>query len=227
MKKLVFILFAAIFSCSAVLAQDHYEGNISIGGKGGMTLSRVQFNPNVPQSFLPGMTVGFTARYMEEKHFGIIAEVNLEQRGWKELFEGYDYQYSRQLTYVQIPVLTHIYFGSNKFHGFFNAGPEMGFLIGEKISANFDYKNIVTIPEFPKVNRNTEQFTLKTKNKFDYGISAGAGIEMIAKNKSSFNLEGRFYYGLRDVFSNHKKDTFSASSSLSIMVTLGYHYRVK
>lgn len=227
MKKLVLILFAAILSCSAALAQDHYEGNISIGGKGGMTLSRVQFNPNVPQSFLPGMTVGVTARYMEEKHFGIIAEVNLEQRGWKELFEGYDYQYSRQLTYVQIPVLTHIYFGSNKFHGFFNAGPEMGFLIGEKISANFDYKNIVTIPEFPKVNRNTEQFTLKTKNKFDYGISAGAGIEMIAKNKSSFNLEGRFYYGLRDVFSNHKKDTFSASSSLSIMVTLGYHYRVK
>lgn len=227
MKRTLFILILAIASHFLATAQDHYQGNISIGAKGGVTMSRIQFNPVVPQSFVPGIMLGVTARYIEEKHFGLIAEVNLEQRGWKEKFEGYDYNYQRQLTYIQIPILTHIYFGSNKFHGFVNAGPEAGFLIGESIKSNFDYKNIESIPDFPKNNRYTDQFTLDTKYKFDYGISLGGGIEMIARNKSSFNLEARFYYGLHDVFGNHKKDVFSGSSSLSVMMTLGYSYRVK
>lgn len=227
MKSFLLTIVAMCLCCLSTAAQDHYAGNISIGGKGGVTMSRLQFNPSVPQTFLPGFMMGFTARYIEEKHFGIIAEVNFEQRGWKETFEGYDYAYQRRLSYVQIPILTHIYFGSNKFHGFFNAGPEVAFLLGESTSANFDYTDVKSIPDFPTTNRYTEQFTLKAKNKFDYGISAGAGIEFIARNKSSYNLEARFYYGLRDVFSNHKKDPFAGSSGMALMLTLGYHYRVK
>lgn len=227
MKRFALILIATVLGIATLAAQDHYAGNISVGGKAGVTMSRLQFTPNVPQTFLPGIMMGVTARYIEEKHFGIIAEVNMEQRGWKETFEGYDYQFQRRLTYIQVPVMSHIYFGSNTFHGFFNAGPEMGFMIGESTSANFDYHNIAEIPDFPTTNRYTAQFTLPVKSKFDYGISLGAGMEFIARNKSSFNLEGRFYYGLRDVFGNHKKDVFSGSSSISLMLTLGYHYRIK
>lgn len=226
MNKLLPLLLTIVLGCGIATAQDHYAGNISVGGKGGVTLSRVQFNPNVPQSFLPGIMMGVTARYIEERHFGIIAEVNLEQRGWKETFEEVDFSFQRRLTYIQIPVMSHIYFGSNSFRGFFNAGPEAGFLIGEKTNSNFDYVNAQSQPNFP-INRYSDQYTLAVKNKFDYGISAGAGLEMISRNRSSFNLEARFYYGLRDVFSNRKKDPFAASSHLSLMVTVGYHYRVK
>ena len=65
------------------------------------------------------------------------------------------------------------------------------------------------------------------KNHLDYGISAGLGLEWFQSLKQSFKLEGRFYYGLGDVFSNHKTDPFSASNSMSVMVTLGYFYRLK
>ena len=165
--------------------------------------------------------------YIEEKHFGVIAEINLEQRGWKEKYEGYNYCFDRTFTYIQVPLLTHIYFGSNKFHGFFNAGPEIGFMVGETTSSNFDYENVSTIVDFPSINRPLDQYTLEVHNKFDYGISAGIGMEYILSRRNSFSLEGRFYYGLNDVFSNHKKDVFSGSSGLSIMVTLGYMYRIK
>ena len=215
MKPLRHIIAAAMTGlCLMAGAQTHYEGNIAVGGKAGVTFSRIQFNPTVPQSMITGMMVGGTFRYMEERHFGIIAELNVEQRGWKEKFEGYDYAYQRQLTYLQLPLLTHIYFGSNKFHGFFNLGPELGYMIAHSTKSNFDYQHVTEI-------------LLPIHNRFDYGISAGMGIEMIARNRSSFTLEGRFYYGLGDVFSNHKKDTFSGSSGMSIMVTLGYMYRVK
>lgn len=223
----IFIIAVITSICfTATRAQTHYDGNIAVGAKAGATLSRVQFNPDVPQSFLPGFCMGGTFRYIEERHFGVIAEVNIVQRGWKEKFDGFDYSFTRKLTYVQIPLLTHIYFGSNKMRGFFNAGPEVGLLIGDSRSTNFDYSNVSSIADFPIANRNVDQFTLDVHNHFDYGISAGLGMELTSRNRNSFNIEGRFYYGLNDVFSNHKKDTFSGSSGMSVMITLGYYYRL-
>lgn len=227
MRYWVLLITALILSTSISHGQTHYEGNISVGGKAGATFSRIQFNPNVPQGFLPGFMFGGTFRYIEEKHFGIIAEVNLEQRGWKEKFEGYNYSFQRRLTYLQIPLLTHIYFGSNRFHGFFNAGPEIGYMISNTTKANFDYNNVHSIADFPTTNRSIDQFVLDIHNRFDYGISAGLGMECFMGTHNSFTLEGRFYYGLNDVFGNRKKDVFSGSSALSIMVTLGYMYRIK
>ena len=64
-----------------------------------------------------------------------------------------------------------------------------------------------------------EQFTMDIKNKIDYGISAGLGMELIAKKRHSILLEGRFYYGLNNIFNSRKKDTFAASNGMSIMVS--------
>ncbi|MCQ2288102.1 MAG: PorT family protein [Muribaculaceae bacterium] len=227
MTRFLSILLMLVAAGSVAMAQTHYDGNISVGGKAGVALSRVQFNPTVPQSFQPGAVIGVTARYIEEKHFGIIAEFNLEQHGWKETFEGTDFRYSRNLFYAELPVMSHIYFGNNNNHFFFNAGPQVGLLFAEAKSANFDVHNVESIPDFPKVNRYTQQYTLRPKNRFDYGITAGLGMEMIRSNKRSFNVEARFYYGLRDIFSNHKKDPFASSANMSLMLTLGYSYRVK
>ncbi|MDO4512274.1 MAG: porin family protein [Bacteroidales bacterium] len=217
-------ILAGAFSASA---QNHYEANVAIGAKGGYTLSKISFNPTVPQGMLGGFTAGAAFRYAEEKNFGLIAEFNIEQRGWKEKFEGTSFQYSKQLTYIQIPILTHIYFSTKHFKGFFNAGPEIGYMIASSTKANFDYNHIEDIPDFPKHNRYNDQLTLPIKNRFDYGISAGVGMEWIKDHKHSFNLEGRFYYGLGNVFSSKKTDPFSGSNSMSIMLTLGYYYRLK
>lgn len=210
-----------------LFAEKHFSSNVAIGGKGGVTFSRVSFSPTVPQGMLMGTTMGVTFRYIEEKNFGLIAEFNMEQRGWKENFEGKPFSYQRKLTYLQLPILTHIFFGNSKFKGFFNAGPEVGYMISENTSTNFDVNNILNIDGFPNTNRNTEQYKLSISSKFDYGISAGLGMELMSKHKNSFVLEGRFYYGLGNIFSSHKKDYFSASNSMSIMVTFGYMYRIK
>lgn len=211
----------------SVNAQAHYESRVSVGAKAGMTLSRTAFTPAVPQLFLPGYMAGLTFRYSEEKNFGLLMEVNMEQRGWNDNFEEAPFQYSRKFTYIQVPILTHVFFGSTKVRGFFNAGPEIGYMINESVSSNFDVNDIKNIEGFPYYNRNNEQLTLPVKNKIDYGISAGAGLELIAKRKNSFMLEGRFYYGLGNIFGSRKKDAFSASTGMSIMVTLSYMYRLK
>ena len=208
-------------------AQTHYEGQISVGGKAGATLSRVNFNPTVQQTMLPGMTAGVMFRYIEEKNFGLIAELNLAQRGWKENMEESDYNYSHRFTCIELPIMTHIFFGNQRVKGFFNLGPELNVLLGDGISSNFDYENSRTMEYFLNNSRHVEPLTMKVKNRLDYGICAGAGMELNLNAKHSLLLEGRFYYGLTDVFPNHKTDIFSSSNSMTIMVTLGYMYRLK
>ena len=167
------------------------------------------FSPTVPQKMLTGMILGATFRYIEERHFGVIAEINLEQRGWNEDFKEAPYEYSRTLTYIQIPLLTHIYFGSTKFHGFFNAGPEFAYMLSESTSDNFDINNFMG------------------REDFDYGISAGLGMEYFIKRNHSLTLEGRFYFGLGNMFGSSKKDVFAASRGMSVQITLGYNFRMK
>ena len=221
---------AAIIMMLAALtmaAQTHHEGNLAVGGKGGVTLSRVNFNPSVPQVMLPGMTAGVMVRYIEENHFGLLAELNLEQRGWKESFEESDYRYQNRLTYLQLPIMTHIYFGNQRVKGFFNAGPSVSLMIADKASANFDVTSAAGLEYFNENSRHIEQYTLDIKNRFDYGLAAGVGMELNLTPRSSLLLEGRFYYGLNDIYSNHKSDTFCGSASMTILVTLGYMYRLR
>ena len=225
MRRLAFIL--AALATLLVTAQTHYEGQIAVGGKAGVTLSRVNFNPTVQQSMLPGMTAGVMFRYIEEKNFGLIAELNLTQRGWKENLEESDYNYSHRFTYLELPVMTHIYFGNRRIKGFFNLGPELNVMLGDGISSNFAYQEAEGLEYFVQNTRHIEQLSMKVNNRFDYGICGGAGMEVNLNAKHSLLLEGRFYYGLADVFPNHKTDIFSSSNSMTVMVTLGYFYRLK
>lgn len=230
-KRLIISSVIVVLSAMSHMAtaQRYYTPHFDIGGKAGITMSNMQFSPSVEQAMLMGEMAGITMRYTEEKIFGLIAELNIEQRGWKEGFEKDegDFDYRRHFTYVQLPLLTHIYFGGKKFKGFVNLGPSVGYMIGDKITSNFDYENPGSVSGFPMQYRSVEQMRMDVSNKFDYGIMAGAGMELIMKRKHSFLLEFRYYFGLGNVFPSSRKDVFSASRGTSIQVSLGYMIRVK
>lgn len=225
--KHAFLVLLFIIGAQFSFAQRTYEPHFAIGGKAGVTLSNVAFTPGVEQSMKQGVTMGVVARYSEENFFGLIGELKIEQRGWKEKFEETDFAYSRTLTYIQLPLLTHIYFGGKNFKGFVNLGPSVGYMIGNSISANFDYENPNSVEGFPIANRHVNQMSMPIKNKFDYGILGGIGMELIIKKRHSIMLEGRYYYGLGNIFSAKKKDEFSASRGTAIEVTLGYMFHIK
>lgn len=238
MKKTISgIRFAVLLSVFVMgfmgaYAQRTYEPKFYIGVKGGASLSRMSFSPSVKQSFGNGLLGGITARYTEEKVFGLIGELYIVQRGWEENFneEGQPplgLKYQRKLTYITLPVLTHIYFGNNRIHGFFNLGPSVSYLLSESTESNFDYENPSSNPLFPSVYRPTEQLVMPVKNKFDYGISGGVGFEVFINKKNSIMVEGRYYFGLGSIYPGSKKDIFSASRPMSIEISASYMLRIK
>ena len=123
--------------------------------------------------------------------------------------------------------MTHIFFGSQRFKGFVNLGPEVSYMIGSSVNSNFDYKNVSAVPNFPLKNRMTEQLAMDVKNRFDYGITGGIGVEYKLNRKHSVTLEGRYYFGLGNIYPSSKKDVFASSRHSSIMVALGYYFRMK
>jgi hypothetical protein len=220
------LLLMFCLAVPAAKAQRHYLPHVHVGVHGGVSLSKQSFYPSVKESMLQGMNFGVSFRYAEERHVGLLAELNVEQRGWKENFEEYPFNFQRRLTYLELPVMTHIFFGSRTFKGFFNLGPEIGYMIGDNATANFDYRNTSSVSGLPS-NRQYEQMSMDISNRLDYGITAGAGIELIIRKRHSVTLEARYYYGLGNIYPSSKKDTFSASRGSSIQVTLGYLFRLK
>ncbi|MDE6145914.1 MAG: PorT family protein [Muribaculaceae bacterium] len=209
-----------------VAAQRYYTPDLAIGFKGGATLSEMSWSPTVRQKFTPGMTAGLCLRYTEENHFGLVAELNFTQRGWAEKFNSdSNLDYKRQFSYLQLPIMTQIFFGSEKWRFFINLGPEIGYMVGDKTTANFNYRNIESVSNFPR-NHRYEQLAMEPGRKFDYGIAGGLGVEMRLRRKHSILLEGRFYYGLANVFPSSRRDVFGASRGMSIECTLGYMFRI-
>ena len=231
--KLKTIIGAAVLAGTCALPAHAQVGeqrhNIAIGINGGVNLNSVSFTPSVKQKNLMGINGGFTARYISEKYFNMICgaqiEINLSQHGWDEFYEDYpDLSYTRTMNYVEIPFLAHLAFGKDRGVQFFiHAGPQVGFLLSdsEKIAGDWDgavassYANITV-----------EQHGKAIDNKFDYGITGGAGLEFRTK-AGNFLVEGRYYYALSDFYNRTKKDYFGRSAHGVITAKITYLFDLK
>ena len=202
-------------------AQENFRKEFNLGVNGGVSISSMSFSPNskVRQNNLSQATGGLSFRYVSENNFGLQSEINYSQRGWKEFDAEKDpsVHYTRALDYIELPVLTHIFFDVGKhFRVVFNLGPQLGFLLNERITEDSNIDTSITY------------YTQKVQRRFDWGLCFGGGIEL-RTDKGNFILDGRYYYGLSDVFTNSKVDTtyyFAASSNQVICIKLTYLFSI-
>lgn len=228
----------------AVKAQvGEYRSELSLGVNGGYVMSSVGFDPEIPQQTMGGLTGGLTLRYTCEKYFksicAIVAEVNYTQTGWKEEIltaddlpvinpvTGQSEAYERQMTYVQVPVFARMGWGRERkgFQFFFQAGPQMGFFLGDKVKTNFDFSQR-NVDDRNGVMKQAPQDSMAIERKFDYGIAAGLGLEYSHPKIGHVMVEGRYYYGLGDIYGNSKRDFFGRSNLGNIVVKLTWLFDI-
>lgn len=237
MKRLFFIFSLFHFIIATAVAQvGEYRTDLAIGGSAGYVMSNVGFVPDVPQKMLGGVTAGFSVRYTCEKYFSsicsIVGEVNITQAGWKEDILDADsnpvyyaddvnktspLSYERRITYLQIPFMARLGWGRERkgLQAFFQAGPQIGVYLGESTKTNVLLGHGTANQRASQV---VAQDTLAVQNKFDYGIAAGGGIELSFPKVGHFILEGRYYYGLGNIFKNSKSDYFGKSNYGQIVI---------
>ena len=235
----IFLFFYFLFS-EAHSQVGEYRTDFAVGVNGGYMMSNVGFIPEVPQGMLGGLTGGMTMRYTCEKYFksicSIVAEVNLAQTGWKEDIKDVDRQpvyyaddpqklnplfYERKMTYLQIPLMARMGWGRERkgFQFFFQVGPQVGMFLGESTSTNVVQGKATQNARSSSV---VAQDTMAVKKKFDYGIAGGIGLEFSHRKLGHFLIEGRYYYGLGDLYGNSKSDYFGRSNLGQIVIKATY-----
>ena len=67
---------------------------------------------------------------------------------------------------------------------------------------------------------------MSVENKIDYGIAVGLGLEYSNRHLGHFLLEGRYYYGLGNIYGDSKRDYFSKSNIGNIVIKLTYLFDI-
>jgi len=219
MQKSVYLIFIIFFSSIGLQSQHTFRTEWAIGASGGIGFSRASFSPRVKERMLFGLNGGITARWITEKNLGLQLEINLKQQGWSEDFSLVENMpidnpfYNRRMTYVDIPLFTHIYFGSETVRFFVNMGPQIGLFLSEHTNENLQGNDTP--------NKPNAQHTLPVSNKIEWGLGGGPGMEL-RTGIGFFLLEGRYYYGLSDFYSTRHGDDFSKAANQIISVKLTY-----
>ncbi|MCI5813455.1 MAG: porin family protein [Prevotella sp.] len=242
MKKYLTLIVLFLTLPIAVSAQiGEHRNDLTIGVTGGYVMSNVRFTPKVPQGYHGGMTGGLAFRYVCEKYFktiaSVYAELNYSQLGWKEDILDRDNQpvingetglaeaYSRTINYIQVPVMAHLAWG-REYKGlsfFLNLGPQFGIYMSESTKSNFDFDKRNTTDRASLV---VAQDTMAVENKFDYGIAVGLGAEYSIPKAGHILLEGRYYYGLGNLYGDTKRDFFGSSNFGNIVIKLTYLFDI-
>lgn len=242
------LALAWLLPCATRAQVGQYRNELSVGFNGGYIFSNVGFlQPKVPQTQHKGFTAGITARYTSEKYFNsicaIVAELNYAQMGWVEdirtpddepvinFYNGLPETYQRDINYLQLPVFARLGWGRERrgLQFFFQAGPQLGLFLNEKTKMSFEWEE--RTPAYDDGTGRTSpvvaQDTMAVEHKLDYGIAAGIGLEFSHRKVGHFMVEGRYYYGLGDIFGNSKRDYFGRSNILNIVVKLTYLFDLK
>ena len=226
MKRLLTILLFMAFAAAASGQVGDARNILSLGVSGGMGTSSVSFIPSIKQTLSLGPTFGVSLRHVSEKYFFLICgtqiECNYATRGWTELIEdGSGNEYTRIANYVEVPFLAHLGFGREfrGFQGHINLGPQIGYLLNEREIYGGQPWDVSNRP-----NNVTEQYGKAIENKVDYGITASLGLEM-RTGTGNFGIEGRYYFGLGNIYGITKKDYFGrcANSTISIRATYSFN----
>ncbi len=221
MKRLGIIVFLTAMALCTMAQPRLRQKEMYIGIHGGVLFTKTLFTPEVagsvglPESTLLSGNGGLVFRYAGHKCCGLQVEVNYMQRGWREQVaeDGLDVNYKRTLDYIEIPFLTHIFFGKKMVRGFVNLGPQVGFCFNEGQSG--------TQHPTQREQYNTIDHIV------DWGVTGGVGMLVRTPKAGVFQLEARFGYSLGNYFNNQKTDYFSASNPMNLSVNIGYLWEIK
>lgn len=202
---------------SSLWAQEaKFRQTFSVGLSLGKTFSRYTFVPSVRQSTYSGITTGLLLRYDVERSASILMEVNYDRVGWKERFDDEAAHYERQLDYLRLPILAHLYlpiFGQSRL--FINAGPLVGFMLSSRA---------VETPSSSWEETVLERHSQSISKKFFWGLCGGPGLSIALSPHHRLEAEGRVIYGFGDILPNKRSDAYLQSNEMSLLFRINYLY---
>lgn len=214
--RALLLVLLVLLSVSAGYAQhSNYPKSLWVGVKGGVTASQYIFNPSVPQSIHTGVLGGVAIRYEVERGASLQAEVNYLTTGWRERYTDARLGYMRSLTYIELPLLTQLYFEFSPIRLLLNLGPVIGYNLmdsSEVMGAGF-------------TSTQQKRHLLPIGNKIFWGIAGGPGVSVRLADRHRLEVDARLTYSFSDIWRNRRIDPYGQSAQLRAQATLNYWFR--
>lgn len=209
MKKKLLILLFVLTACNSF-------GQMYIGIKGGYTMSDVKFSPfqSTKKLFGEGYDMGLMFKYFDAEYVGFQAELHLTSRGYRSsINDTLGIMQKRVNQYIELPMFIQFRLNLSVAYLHINLGPYFAYLLKAKEGNN----------QTGKYELNDYNLHLLRDNRFDYGIAAGVGLSHDFK-WGSLQVEGRYSYGLGDLFDVNYTDNPSQSPAMFQSVIVSYCY---
>jgi len=204
MKKLS--IAVAAFLVVSVFSKLNAQ-TFSIGPTGGFGHSWIN-NSGGDAKFNPMWNAGIAFMYSTKTNFGIGADVKYSSEGNKTNISGTDHVIDAN--YIRVPVKLAYFAGKygSAVRPKIYVGPSFGFLSSA---------NETTTVSNVKVKTDIKD---DVKN-FDFGVTAGAGLNFRLAPQTWLNTDLAFYQGLSDMTKNDNKTLHNGNLGLNIGLLVG------
>lgn len=218
-RRNIVLIGMLLLSITCIAQPRLRRPEIYVGAHAGIMASTMLFKPSVANMDLLqsplSINGGLVFRYAGHKVCAIQAEVNYMSRGWHEIImlDHGTMDYYRTLDYIEVPLLMHLYFGKERFRGFINLGPQIGYCFRD---VSTELPSSTTAPQYESITK-----------PFDWGLAGGLGCYYRTKKIGLFQVEARFNFSMGSVFNNRQIDYFSQSNAMNLSVNFAYMWEIK
>lgn len=201
MKKLFLGLIINSVICITVNAQSKF----SLGPTAGVGASWLK-NPSKSDGKLAA-NAGLSLVYSATPHFGIGLDAKYSFEGEKTSLGTI--KQTIDLNYLRLPLKAIYFFNDygDRLRPKVFVGPSFGFLAGGKTKTDFGS----SVSEVPSKN---------LYNTFDFGVTAGAGLNYRLVKNTWFNLDANYNHGITDI----DKIANSKSRNRNVMLNVGVNF---
>lgn len=210
------LLLAPLSLGAQELTKPAFRQRLSVGVHGGVLASRFSFVPTVSQRLHIGNMLGAKLRYDVERGASLQLEVNAVQAGWQEKYDAAATSYTRDLSYIETPLLAHLYLGQGSSRIFVNAGPFVGYALSERSTSSGEANmSAAALARHAKA----------IESRFFWGLGGGPGISIGIGVHHRLELEGRFVYGFGNIWNADRTNsagTYVQSSEIRFGGFLSY-----
>ena len=168
-------------------------GQLSVGVRAGYGAFGAHFEPpslegNQVPLYEPNF--GFMAIYNDKNNAGIQLEVNYAVKGWREQDkDSSNFQYRRELTYLEVPLMTHFELGRSWFRIYGIVGPYIAFLHDDKATAK-NYDTYIAFNPYDMYNQKVRKIDFGNKAGLGFRVNIGQHISVFADARYDLQLAG-------------------------------------
>jgi len=213
--QLLILFMIVLIGQSMAQESDSRKGfNHVLGVKVGQNYSWVNLEPSVNQTALTGPVIGISYLYMSQYFGGILIEAQYIQYGWEEVFIDNANSYSRELSYLELPILANLVIGRKKTHLKFQAGFKIDYLLDDKENSNLSEDQIQYYNG------------LEIDDAFELGLAFGTSISRVF-SFGELQIDGRYNAGLSNLFDPTEDLSLLYSQNQALTFSVSYWFKVK